>query len=253
MSPARAGGGAHPARTNRRAGIGGGRQTARPPSAAELRAHLPLSWQPIATALRLPVPPLTAKNQREVLLLQALSQSTSEPKNKPIPVSSRPQPPEVRVAPAGGPCYGAGTGRSPRSPPPRGVSRATHAMTRPLGEGVPSRGLSATRSRRHFTPAAAGRQTAQDLRYRRGTAEGAGGVVGGGCGRRRAPRPPGGAPLGSRRAPRLPACTAAGPGGGAVAMAAGRGPWAGDRRLRELRGAVSGPSLSVPAQLGRRG
>ncbi|NXN59446.1 SLF2 protein, partial [Rynchops niger] len=37
-------------------------------------------------------------------------------------------------------------------------------MTRPLGVGVPSRSPSVTRSRRHFTPAAAGRQTAQDLR-----------------------------------------------------------------------------------------
>ncbi|KAM6390747.1 SMC5-SMC6 complex localization factor protein 2 isoform 2-T2 [Pluvialis apricaria] len=37
-------------------------------------------------------------------------------------------------------------------------------MTRPLGVGVPSRGPPATRSRRHFTPAATGRQTAQDLR-----------------------------------------------------------------------------------------
>ncbi|XP_074015029.1 SMC5-SMC6 complex localization factor protein 2 [Numenius arquata] len=38
-------------------------------------------------------------------------------------------------------------------------------MTRPLGVGVPSRGPPVTRSRRHFTPpAAAGSQTARDLR-----------------------------------------------------------------------------------------
>ncbi|NXY75286.1 SLF2 protein, partial [Glareola pratincola] len=43
-------------------------------------------------------------------------------------------------------------------------------MTRPLGVGVPSRSPSVTRSRRHFTPAAAGRQAGQDLRYCRGRA-----------------------------------------------------------------------------------
>ncbi|GAB0192097.1 SMC5-SMC6 complex localization factor protein 2 [Grus japonensis] len=37
-------------------------------------------------------------------------------------------------------------------------------MTRPLGVGVPSPGPSVTRSRRHFTPAAAARETAQDFR-----------------------------------------------------------------------------------------
>ncbi|XP_075011012.1 SMC5-SMC6 complex localization factor protein 2 isoform X3 [Calonectris borealis] len=37
-------------------------------------------------------------------------------------------------------------------------------MTRPLGEGVPSPGPPVTRSRRHFTPAAAARETARDLR-----------------------------------------------------------------------------------------
>ncbi|XP_076195030.1 SMC5-SMC6 complex localization factor protein 2 isoform X3 [Aptenodytes patagonicus] len=37
-------------------------------------------------------------------------------------------------------------------------------MTRPLGVGVPSPGPSVTRSRRHFTPAAAAREAARDLR-----------------------------------------------------------------------------------------
>ncbi|NXO54234.1 SLF2 protein, partial [Aramus guarauna] len=37
-------------------------------------------------------------------------------------------------------------------------------MTRPLGVGVPSPGPSVTRSRRHFTPAAAARETARDFR-----------------------------------------------------------------------------------------
>lgn len=49
-------------------------------------------------------------------------------------------------------------------------------MTRPLGVGVPSLGPPVTGFQRHFTPAAATKETGQDFRYGRRAAEGRAGA-----------------------------------------------------------------------------
>ncbi|XP_040461575.1 SMC5-SMC6 complex localization factor protein 2 isoform X4 [Falco naumanni] len=102
-------------------------------------------------------------NQREALLLRALSQSVTE-QNKIYLHRLLPTAPGTRVAPASGLSYGAGSGRCLRSPPPPRVNRATHVMTRPLGVGVPLPSPPVTRSRRHFTPTAAATEAARGFR-----------------------------------------------------------------------------------------
>lgn len=113
---ARAGGGAPlhaPIRERERWGGWGGQwhETMAPnsPSSFGRGRTLPLSSRPIATALRLPVPPLAAKNQRETLLLHGLSQSATEPK-KTHQKNPQPPPPHPHrlppAAPGGEGCSG---------------------------------------------------------------------------------------------------------------------------------------------------
>lgn len=204
------------------------RQTALPLSAAEGRSRsLRGQSQPRSVSPSRPWRQRTngrryfftgSANQRP-----SLKKPTKKTPNPPPPtrIASFPQPPEVRVAPAGDLCYGAGSGPSPRSRPPLGVSGAIHAMTRPLGMGVPPPGPPVTRSRRHFTPTAAARKTAQDVRYGRGAAEGRTGAREAAAGSRQVPCPPSGAPDGGGGA--LPVCTAP-PAGGAPAGGSRRAP-----------------------------
>lgn len=115
-----------------------------------------------------------------------------------------------------GPSDAAGGGRSPR---PLGSRWATRAMTRPLGEGLPSPGPPFAMSRRHVTPAAAGREAAQDCRYGRGAGE------------ERSGSPPG-TESGSGT-PRLQACAALPRAGGRARLGGG---------YRDLPGSITGTS-----------
>lgn len=153
------------------------RQTTLPPSNAERRSRLPLPQQPVTATIRLPGPPPEERNQWEAQPLQRLSQSASEPLKKRksgarylLPVTCGRAGRSGRVGRSSrAPGDAAGGGRSPR---PLGPRWAAPAMTRPLGEGLPSPAPPFAMSRRHVTPAAAGREAAQSCRYRRGAAEG---------------------------------------------------------------------------------
>lgn len=176
------GGGARPERTNQRTAARAaarreikapnnssslGRETALPPYAPQ---------QPITATIRLPVPPPAGKKPMGDAAA-AGAQPISVWAHWKRKSGARYLPPVTcgRAARSGrvgrssrAPGDAAG---GDRSPPPLGPRRAARAMTRPLGEGLPSPGPPFAMSRRHVTPATAGREAAQDCRYGRGAGE----------------------------------------------------------------------------------